>query len=86
MNQAIQFPEREWWDETVQAVCFSALVNGFQLVCAIDGEVLLRRFTTTSDPLVCFCLNRWKLEEDAELAIKQQKEDAQGWVWLSSDK
>ncbi|MTD29234.1 DUF1488 family protein [Erwinia sorbitola] len=86
MNQAIQFPEREWWDETAQAVCFSALVNGFQLVCAIDGEALLRRFTAEGDPLICFSQNRWELEEDAELAIKQQEEDAQGWVWLSSDK
>lgn len=86
MNQAIHFPEREWWDEDAQAVCFSAIVNGFSLVCAINGEVLLRRFTDTGDPLVCFSLNRWELEEDAELAIKCQKEDAQGWVWLSSDK
>ncbi|WP_455818460.1 DUF1488 family protein [Pseudomonas cerasi] len=43
-----------------QVVCFSALVNGFQLVCAIDGEVFLRRFSMTSDSLACFCLNRWE--------------------------
>lgn len=43
MNQAIQFLEREWWDESLQAACFNALVDGFQLVCTIDGEALLRR-------------------------------------------
>lgn len=86
MNQAIHFPEREWWDETAQAICFTAQVNGFQMVCAIDGEGLLRRFAATEDALTCFRLNRWELEDDAELAINQQKEDAQGWIWLSSDR
>ncbi|MBR7539158.1 DUF1488 family protein, partial [Mycobacterium tuberculosis] len=28
MNQAIQFPDREHWDEQRQAVCFPALVSG----------------------------------------------------------
>lgn len=86
MNQAIEFPEREWWDENAQAVCFSAVVNGFPLTCAIKGEVLLRRFVCQEDELTCFQLYRWDLEEEAEQAIKQQREDVQGWVWLSSDK
>lgn len=86
MNQAIQFPEREWWDEARQAVCFSAQANGFQLTCAINGEELLRRFYTEGDALACFRLNRWELEELAERAIQHQQEDDQGWVWLSSYK
>ncbi|MCQ4107473.1 DUF1488 domain-containing protein [Erwinia persicina] len=86
MNQSIQFPEREWWDDAARAVCFTALVDGFQCVCAIGGEVLLRRFATEGDPLSCFRLNRWELEDDAERAIRQQDEDAQGWFWLSSDR
>ncbi|WP_245675265.1 DUF1488 family protein [Candidatus Erwinia dacicola] len=53
----MQFPEREWWDENLQAICFSGLVNGFQL-------------TFTGKALACFHLYRWELEEDAELAIK----------------
>ncbi|MCK8235405.1 DUF1488 family protein, partial [Erwinia amylovora] len=40
MNQAIHFPERDWWDEARQAVCFSAKVSGFPLTCAIDGDEL----------------------------------------------
>jgi len=84
VNQAIQFPEREWWDENLQAVCFSALVNGFPITCAINGEALLRRFSCEGDALACFHLYRWDLEEDAEQAIKGQQEDAQGWLWLSS--
>ncbi|MFP8166490.1 DUF1488 family protein [Escherichia coli] len=35
MNQAIQFPDREEWDENKKCVCFPALVNGMQLTCAI---------------------------------------------------
>ncbi|MCT2385750.1 DUF1488 domain-containing protein [Erwinia pyrifoliae] len=84
MNQAIQFPEREGWDEARQAVCFSAQASGFQLICAINGEELLRRFHSERDALACFRLNRWEFEELAERAIKHQQEDAQGWVWLSS--
>ncbi|MEN5018842.1 DUF1488 domain-containing protein [Erwinia sp. Eh17-17] len=86
MNQAIHFPEREWWDETAQAVCFTALVNGFQCVCAISGKALLSRFTADGDALSCFRLHRWELEDDAAQAIKRQEEDAQGWFWLSSDR
>ncbi|HGY5925520.1 TPA: DUF1488 family protein, partial [Klebsiella michiganensis] len=28
MNQAIQFPDREVWDEARQCIAFPALVNG----------------------------------------------------------
>ena len=84
MNQAIQFPEREWWDEENQAVCFIALVNGFQLTCAIHGEVLLRRYPEIPNALDTFIANRWDLEDEATVAIQQQQENDQGWVWLSS--
>lgn len=84
MNQAVQFPEREWWDETQQAVCFIALVNGFSLTCAIHGEALLRRYPDGQDAMHCFTLHRWETEEEAEQAINDGREDAQGWIWLSS--
>lgn len=86
MNQAIQFPEREWWDENAHAVCFVALASGFQLTCAIDGETLLRRFAGENDALACFRLHRWDLEEEAEQAIIERQEDAQGWIWLASER
>ncbi len=82
MNQAIQFPDREEWDEENQAVCFPALVHGMQLNCAISGETLLRRFGG-KDPLEAFNANRWDLEEEASDLLRDQQEDNHGWVWLS---
>lgn len=83
MNQAILFPDREWWDESANAICFPALVNGFQILCAIDGELLIRRFGKDKEVIESFRQHRWDLEEEAEAAIKAEKEDTQGWIWLS---
>ena len=84
MNQAIQFPEREEWREDLQAVCFPALVNGMQLMCALRADVMTRRFGGEQPQqwLSLFRENRWDLEEEAEALIQAQQEDAQGWVWL----
>lgn len=82
MNQAIQFPDREEWNDAEQAVFFPALVNGMQLMCIIKGEVLLRRFGGDS-PLRAFSENRWDLEEEASDLISDRQEDNQGRVWLS---
>ncbi len=85
MNQAIQFPDREEWNTVMQAVCFPALVNGMQVICAIKGDVLIRRFgaETPAQSLEVFREYRWDLEEEAEQLIRQQREDDQGIVWLS---
>ncbi|QHM73602.1 DUF1488 domain-containing protein [Mixta intestinalis] len=83
MNQAIQFPDRESWDEQRQAVCFPAMVNGFQLTCAISGSVLLQRFGGNNEPLAIFQQHRWDLEDQAQALIEDQQEDSQGWIWLS---
>ncbi|EKK7717105.1 DUF1488 domain-containing protein [Cronobacter dublinensis] len=85
MNQAIQFPDREHWDEQRQAVCFPALVNGLVLTCAIPQSVLVACFSGESPDewLAAFREHRWDLEEDAEQLIAAQQEDAQGWIWLS---
>lgn len=82
MNQAIQFPDREEWNDAEQAVFFPALVNGMQLMCIIKGNVLLRRFGGDS-PLRAFSENRWDLEEEASDLISDRQEDNQGRVWLS---
>lgn len=81
MNQAIQFPDREVWDDNAQAVCFPALVNGMQLTCAIRGDLLQTRFGG-GPPLSLFRENRWDLEEEASDLIRDQQEDERGWVWL----
>ncbi|MFE4113369.1 MULTISPECIES: DUF1488 domain-containing protein [Kosakonia] len=85
MNQAIQFPDREGWDDTTGAVCFPALVNGMQITCAIKGDTLAKRFggETPEHFLAVFCEHRWDLEDEAEHLIRQQEEDDQGIVWLS---
>ncbi|ANR79049.1 MULTISPECIES: DUF1488 family protein [Kosakonia] len=85
MNQAIQFPDREEWDDAAGAVCFPALVNGMQITCAIKGEILAKRFggETSEHYLAVFREHRWDLEEEAEQLIRQQEEDDQGIVWLS---
>ena len=75
MNQAIQFPDREEWDENKKCVCFPALVNGMQLTCAISGESLAYRFTgdTPEQWLASFRQHRWDLEEEAEKLIQEQR-------------
>ncbi|QEW30586.1 DUF1488 domain-containing protein [Erwinia billingiae] len=83
MNQAIQFPDREWWDETEKAVCFPALVNGFLLTCAISGETMVRRYGNELAIVPCFLAHRLDLEDEAEASIKDAQENDQGWVWLS---
>ena len=85
MNQAIQFPDREQWDDNKSAVCFPALVHGMQLMCAMRAEVITARFggDTPQEWLALFRENRWDLEEEASDLIRDQQEDNQGWVWLS---
>ncbi|WP_226574554.1 DUF1488 family protein [Mangrovibacter yixingensis] len=85
MNQGIQFPEREEWNNELKAVVFTALVGGMQVYCAISQQVLTQRFGIQSVEkcLEQFRYHRWDLEEDAEMLIKAQQEDAQGWYWLS---
>ncbi|QFH51736.1 DUF1488 domain-containing protein [Leclercia adecarboxylata] len=82
MNQAIQFSDRETWDDEKLAVCFPALVNGMQAMCAIEGATLVRRFGEGL-PLTLFHEHRWDLEEEASDAIRAGEEDDQGWFWLS---
>lgn len=84
MNQAIQFPDREEWQEDINAVVFPAMVHGMQLKCAVKGEVLAHRFggDTPEQWLEIFHQQRWDLEEEAEALIQAQREDDQGWVWL----
>ncbi|AUX92045.1 DUF1488 domain-containing protein [Mixta gaviniae] len=83
MNQAIQFPDRESRDEARQAICFPAMVNGFQLTCAISEAELRQRFGDKEEPLTLFRRHRWDLEDEAQSLIEDQQEDSQGWVWLS---
>ncbi|MFP1455664.1 DUF1488 domain-containing protein [Escherichia coli] len=84
MNQAIQFPDREEWDENKKCVCFPALVNGMQLTCAISGESLAYRFTGDTPERVVseFVSIAGGLGQRSRNLIQEQSEDDQGWVWL----
>lgn len=85
MNQAIQFPDRQHWDEKLQAVCFPALVNGFQVQCAVTLEQLsLLGEGSEEDPLAIFGALRWDLEDLAEQRILDEDYDASGWIWIEA--
>jgi len=85
VNQAIQFPDREEWVERHKAICFPALVNGFQITCAISGETVASRYGGNSHQewLVLFRRHRWDLEEEVQILILNEQENDQGWYWLS---
>lgn len=82
MNQAIQFPDREEWDQARLAICFPVQVNGMGLMCAISADELHYRFGE-GEAMALFSANRWDLEEEAEQLILNDEVDPQGWVWLS---
>ncbi len=85
MNQTILFPEREHWDEAQRAVCFPALVNGFQVICAISAETVASRYggNCVREWLSAFQAHRWDIEEEALASIQDEEEDDQGWYWVS---
>jgi hypothetical protein len=85
VNQAIQFPDREEWNDTEHALHFPVMVRGMMLTCIIRGDVLASRFggDTPAQWLASFRQHRWDLEDEAEQLILKQQEDDQGRVWLS---
>ncbi|MEW5291925.1 MULTISPECIES: DUF1488 domain-containing protein [Erwinia] len=83
MNQSVQFPDLEEWDDVLKAICFPALVDGFQVICFISGESVIHRFGSKGTVLDLFRQHRWDLEDEAEAMIKAGHEDDQGRFWLS---
>ncbi|MGK3125418.1 DUF1488 domain-containing protein [Candidatus Pantoea formicae] len=82
MNQAIHFPDRESWDDARQAIVFPVVIQGMGLTCAIKSEALNDRFGPV-EAMALFCAHRWDIEEEAELLIRKDKINDQGWLWLS---
>ncbi|MFP1937014.1 DUF1488 domain-containing protein [Lonsdalea quercina] len=80
MNQSIQFPDREEWDENEQAIRFPVQVNGFQRECVLRAESIQQRFggANRKEWLSLFLSNRWDLEEEFESMIVNEVEDAHG--------
>ncbi|KFW99011.1 hypothetical protein KP22_20845 [Pectobacterium betavasculorum] len=85
MNQAIQFPDLEKWDDEVTAVRFPVLVNGFQQECLISAERLQHRYGGDSPEqwLALFREHRWDLEDELEKMILAEKWDDKGCYSLS---
>ncbi|AKH63075.1 hypothetical protein VY86_06770 [Photorhabdus thracensis] len=84
MNQSIQFPDREKWDEQQQIVIFPALVNGSLVHCAMRARDLLYRYGEDHHPLNLFRQNRWDLEEEFESLIINGDDDHLGRYILPS--
>ncbi|XBS69432.1 DUF1488 domain-containing protein [Acerihabitans sp. KWT182] len=83
MNQAIQFPELEYWDNDREAVCFPALADGFRVECVARKRWLLEQFGAGADAdcLTLFRTFRWEIEEAMERKIAD-RHDYQGCFYL----
>ncbi|WP_272524209.1 DUF1488 domain-containing protein [Providencia sp. PROV230] len=71
MNQQIQFPDREEWDELSKQVRFPVLISGMLAKCAIPQSLLFQRYGQEETPLRLFQQYRWDIEEEFEALIEQ---------------
>ncbi|CDG87067.1 DUF1488 domain-containing protein [Xenorhabdus bovienii] len=85
MNQAIQFPDREEWNEVESKVIFPAMVDGLLVQCMISSDELAERYGKDHHPLDLFHRHRWDLEEKFEAAILSGHDDQFGSYSLPSD-
>nr|WP_278979449.1 DUF1488 domain-containing protein [Providencia alcalifaciens] len=86
MNQAIQFPDREEWDSTINKVRFPVLVNGLLAECVISQALLNQRYGQDEKPLALFQHNRWDIEEEFETLIERGLDHENGFYELLDDK
>ncbi|AYA41427.1 DUF1488 domain-containing protein [Xenorhabdus nematophila] len=85
MNQSIQFPDREEWDEAEKRVLFPAIVDGLLVECMISADVIIKRYGKAYCPLELFRQHRWDLEEEFETVILSGRDDKFGRYSLPSD-
>ncbi|MBJ7224145.1 MULTISPECIES: DUF1488 domain-containing protein [unclassified Brenneria] len=85
MNQSIQFPDREVWNDEHQAICFPVLINGYQQECRISAKQLMQRYGGDAPEqwISLFRLHRWDLEDEFEKMVLGDEYDAQGCFSLS---
>ncbi|WP_369309121.1 DUF1488 domain-containing protein [Providencia rettgeri] len=86
MNQLIQFPDREEWDELSRVVRFPVLISGLLSECTISQSLLFQRYGMQETALMLFQQNRWDIEEEFEALITQGFDDENGIYVLSEDK
>ncbi|MDC9594269.1 DUF1488 domain-containing protein [Xenorhabdus sp. IM139775] len=85
MNQSIQFPDREEWDEIENKVIFPAMVDGLLVECIISSDEIIKRYGKDHHPLDLFRQHRWDLEEEFETVILSGHDDQFGRYSLLSD-
>ncbi|CDL84359.1 DUF1488 domain-containing protein [Xenorhabdus szentirmaii] len=85
MNQSIQFPDREEWDEVGNRVMFPAIVDGLLVECMMSADVIIERYGEAHHPLELFRQHRWDLEEEFETVILSGQDDQFGRYFLPSD-
>lgn len=85
MNQSIQFPDREEWDEAENKVIFPAMVDGLLVECMMSSDEINERYGKDHHPLDLFRQHRWDLEEEFETAILSGYDDQFGRYSLLSD-
>lgn len=86
MNQSIQFPDVEEWDEFTCKVQFPVLIRGMLFECIISDSLLHQRYGKGASPLALFQQNRWDIEEEFEDLIAQDLINERGYYLLSDDK
>lgn len=86
MNQSIQFPDREEWDEVTQIVRFPVLINGMLAECSISKGLLQQKFSMHIEALSLFKDNRWDIEDEFEALIEQGPDSNSGVYILSEDR
>ncbi|PHM62273.1 DUF1488 domain-containing protein [Xenorhabdus ishibashii] len=84
MNQSIQFPDREEWDEVENKVVFPAMVDGFLVECMISSDEIIERYGKDHHPLDLFRQHRWDLEDEFETVILSGHYDQFGHYSLLS--
>ncbi|EKT52892.1 DUF1488 domain-containing protein [Providencia burhodogranariea] len=86
MNQAIQFPDREEWNVITRKVHFPVLINGMLAECTVSESLLHKRYSLNVEAISLFQDNRWDIEEEFEVLIKQDPDQESGTYSLPEDK
>lgn len=85
MNQAIQFPDREAWNEDDRMIYFPVLIGGFQRECRISAAQVQARFggAEADTLLASFREHRWDIEDLFEELVLNEQDDSLGYYSLS---
>lgn len=86
MNQSILFPDRQHWDEELQAVVFPAQQAGALIECLVSADKLMQLSGQTikdaQHAIELFDALRFELEDLAEEQIEDEAFNAQGQILL----